>query len=52
MICTVLLEGGTVGKTATAAEIGDTVTVKLHDENGMPIEVTGKLVEVLREDDC
>jgi hypothetical protein len=27
--------------------IGDIVTVSLHDENGNPIRVNGKLVEVL-----
>lgn len=28
------------------AEVGEVVTVKLHDENGMPIEKTGEVVEV------
>lgn len=29
------------------AEVGETVTIKLHDENGMPLEQTGVVVEVL-----
>jgi len=29
------------------AEIGDVVTVELHDENGLPIEVTGEVVEIM-----
>jgi hypothetical protein len=29
--------------------IGERVTVHLHDENGMPIEKTGILIEVLDE---
>jgi hypothetical protein len=42
----VLLTDGTVG-TVEAAEVGETVTVSLHDENGMPIEVTGTVEEIL-----
>ena len=32
-----------------AATEGETVTVELHDENGMPIEATGVVVEVLED---
>lgn len=28
------------------AEIGATATIELHDENGMPIQQTGVIVEV------
>lgn len=28
------------------AEVGEVVTIKLHDENGMPIQQTGPVVEV------
>lgn len=45
---TVLLKDGTVGK-VDHAEIGDTVTVKFHDENGMPIEVTGIVEDILED---
>lgn len=54
-IYTVLLDNGTVGTInddtldGQNAEsfVGDIVTVHLHDENGNPIEASGKLVEVL-----
>ena len=54
-IYTVLLSDGTVGTIAgdsingqhANAFIGEIMTVHLHDENGMPIEVEGTLVEVL-----
>ena len=42
----VLLTNGTVG-TVEMAEVGNMVTVKLHDENGMSIEVTGIVEEIL-----
>ena len=44
---TILLASGTVGTVTSEVAVGDTVTVKLHDENGMPIEETGVVVEVL-----
>ena len=44
----VQLNNGTIGVTASA-EIGETVTVLLHDEDGMPFEVTGEVVEILTE---
>nr|WP_172624045.1 hypothetical protein [Rhodanobacter glycinis] len=44
---TVLLTSGTVGTTSETAEVGQTVTVKLHDENGMPISETGEVAEIL-----
>lgn len=47
----VLLKGDTAGEVRmeTAPEIGDVVTVDLHDENGMPIKIKGKVVEILEE---
>ena len=47
----VLLIGDTVGdmRQERAPEVGDHVTVSLHDENGMPIKVTGVVEEVLEE---
>lgn len=44
---TVLLTSGTVGTTSTEAEVGHTVTVTLHDENGLPVTETGEVAEVL-----
>ena len=46
---TLLLENDTIGTTETKnpIKIGSTVTVTLHDENGLLIEVTGKVVEIL-----
>jgi hypothetical protein len=44
---TVLLTSGTVGTTQGSADIGDTVTIELHDENGMPIRETGEVAEIL-----
>jgi hypothetical protein len=29
---------------------GDLVTVRLHDENGMPIEIGGNVVEIFEEE--
>ena len=46
----VLLSNGTIGVTASA-EIGETVTVLLHDEDGMPFEVTGEVVEIIIENE-
>ena len=43
----VLLECHTVGRVDGHCEEGDVVTVRLHDENGCPIEVTGKILEIL-----
>lgn len=31
------------------AKEGETVTVELHDENGMPVTATGVVVEVLED---
>jgi hypothetical protein len=45
---TVLLTDGTTGQVASA-KVGDKVTVSLHDENGMPIEVTGVVEEILED---
>lgn len=44
---TVALEDGTVGAVCEEVEIGETVTVSLRDENGMPIQKTGVVAEVL-----
>lgn len=46
----VLLKDGTVG-TVYTAEIGDTVTVSLHDENGCQIKVQGVVVAILDRED-
>jgi hypothetical protein len=32
-----------------AATEGETVTVELHDENGVPVKSTGVVVEVLED---
>ena len=45
---TVLLDDGTLGK-VESADIGDIVTVTLQDENGGPIEATGKVEEILED---
>lgn len=42
----VLLADGTVGETSYG-NVDDTVTVHLHDENSLPIEVSGRIVEIL-----
>ncbi len=55
---TVLLADGTVGTINddtlngqhADAFMGEIVNVHLHDENGMEIEVRGRLVEVLDEE--
>lgn len=47
---TVVLSDDTVGTiTAESVSVGDTVTVSLHDSNGMPVKVTGEVVEILSE---
>ena len=43
----ILLTSGTVGITTDGVEAGDTVTVRLHDENGNPSTETGVVAEVL-----
>ena len=44
----VLLKDGTCGYVySSSVETGDIVTVHLHDENGMPIEKIGEVMEVL-----
>ena len=47
---TLLLKDQTVGKYDGSCEIGDIVTVQLHDENGNPIEVTGEVIDILEDD--
>lgn len=50
MVYTVLLNDDTVGNIdAENIAIGDMITVSLHNENGMPIEVSGILKEILDE---
>jgi hypothetical protein len=44
----VRLADDTCGEVETA-DIGDVVTVSLHDENGLPIEVTGEVAEILED---
>ena len=47
---TVALANDTVGTIiAEAVSVGDTVPVPLRDENGMPIQATGEVVEILEE---
>lgn len=38
----------TTGK-VSMAEVGQTVTVDLHNENGMPIKATGEVIEILED---
>ena len=53
IIYTVLLDDGTVGSVDDATTDGqsplyfDVINVHLHDENGFPIEVSGKPVDIL-----
>lgn len=47
---TVLLKDETVGEvTADSVQAGDVVTVSLHDEDGMPVKVTGEVDSILHE---
>ena len=52
-IYTVALDDGTCGAVITPknqkVKVLDTVTVGLADENGMPIEKTGQVSEILEE---
>ncbi len=41
----VKLQDGTYGKTVKPANVGDTVTVEICDDNGNNIEVTGVVAE-------
>ena len=44
----VLLKDGTCGYVySSSVEVGDIVTAHLHDENGLPIEKIGEVMEVL-----
>jgi hypothetical protein len=55
IIYTALLDCGTVGTVAEdtidgyhlSELMGETVNVHLHDENGYPVEVSGKLIDIL-----
>ena len=47
---TLLLTDKTIGKFSTddyEVECGDVIIVKLHDENGNEIEITGEVLEIL-----
>ncbi len=44
---TYLLKDGTTGTAEAGHKEGDIVTVKLHDENGMSVERTGEVIDVL-----
>ena len=45
---TVLLDTDTVGTLiCDEVPIGERVTVRLYDENGVPIEQTGTVIEIL-----
>jgi hypothetical protein len=44
----VLLKDGTTGE-VDQAQVGDEATVSLHDENGMPIQVSGIVAEILED---
>ncbi|WP_154675944.1 hypothetical protein [Entomohabitans teleogrylli] len=47
---TVLLNDDTVGEIyEESIEVGQIVTVMLHDENGNPIKASGKVNEILEE---
>lgn len=47
---TVMLKDGTVGKVdCLVVNVGELVTVDLHDENGMPIQITGTIEEILED---
>ena len=44
----VLLKDGICGYVySSSVEVGDIVTIHLHDENGMPIEKAGEVMGVL-----
>lgn len=47
IISHVLLKDGTDGSLDGDCEVGDTVTVRLHDKDGLPVEVTGKVAVIL-----
>lgn len=45
---TVMLKDGTVGKVdCLVVNVGELVTVDLRDENGMPIQKSGVIEEIL-----
>lgn len=44
-----LLDDGTVGTAPVKVSVGDTVTVSLHDENGLPIRRSGVVAEILAD---
>ena len=47
---TVLLSDKSTGKVEGPVSVGDLVLVETYDENGMPIQITGEVEEVLEED--
>lgn len=51
-IYTLLLEDWTIGKTISHdINVGDMAKVRLADEGGNPIDVTGEVIEILSEED-
>ena len=50
---TVRLSDDTVGKIYSEKKIfeGDLATIDITDENGRPIQVTGKVIEILEENE-
>jgi hypothetical protein len=47
---TVLLDTDTVGTLiCESVTIGERATVRLHNENGIPIEQTGTVIEILEQ---
>ncbi len=48
-MATVLLKDQTVGTVEGKVQIGDFVTVMLHDENGMPLTAEGEVEQILED---
>ncbi|MEI6067894.1 MAG: hypothetical protein WCP96_11165 [Methylococcaceae bacterium] len=47
IITHVLLKDGTAGSFDGDCEVGDVVTVRLDDKDGLPIEATGEVAVIL-----
>lgn len=48
-VTTVVIDDETVGLVRGTVQVGDTVTARLRDENGMPTSATGRVTEILEE---
>jgi len=48
---TILLQSQSVGSTDQDVDVGDTVEITLHDENGLELTETGVVEEILLDDD-